>query len=114
MPSKRSYLDEYWKHTALNIGQLVRDFRFFYHHPAASKVAREATIKYCIVSFGYRLRSMGYNTLYAILPPHWHHSAEDLQSMSPVGAYKWFLHGYAPWRFPDPRGEGAKSSAFTI
>jgi hypothetical protein len=111
--ARRSLLNEYWKHTALNLGQLVRDFRFFYYHPASDRIAREGTAKHYAASFVHRLRSMGNNAFYAIVPPHWHHTAEDLRSMSSVQTHKWFLHGYAPWRFSDPRKGNTKNGAFT-
>jgi hypothetical protein len=38
---KRSFSEEYIKHTALNLGQLARDFRYFYYHPDADKAAKE-------------------------------------------------------------------------
>ncbi|WP_413288283.1 hypothetical protein [Bdellovibrio sp. HCB337] len=99
---KRSFTEEYLKHTALNLGQLARDFRYFYYHPDADKVAKEGSLRHYVYSSGRRVKSMGNNLFYSVIPPHWHHTAEDLMTM-PAGSMKeWFLHGYAPWEYCDP------------
>ncbi len=113
MSKKRSLRDEYWKHTALNLGQVARDLRYFYYHPEADKVAQEGSAKHYVASVGRRVRSLGNNIFYSVVPPHWHYTAEDLKSMTPVPAHKWFLHGYAPWQFPDPRKGKKRSASFT-
>lgn len=97
-----SIAEEYWKHTALNLGQVVRDLRYFYYHPDADKIAAEGTLKHYSYSGLRRIGSLGNNIFYSIIPPHWHHTKEELELMKPGSAKEWFLHGYAPWSFPDP------------
>lgn len=99
---KFSVIEEYWKHTALNLGQAVRDLRYFYCHPDADKYATEGSSKHVFYSFGRRVRSFGTNLFYSVIPPHWHHTKEDLQYISPASAIELFLHGYAPWNYEDP------------
>jgi hypothetical protein len=111
---KRSILDEYWKHTALNLGQATRDIRFFYYHPAADSLVKGGTLTHGLYSMLKRAESLGNNLYYAIIPPHGHHTSSDLRSMSSAPARLWFLHGYAPWRFPDPRPGKKRNGAFTI
>lgn len=101
----RSVIEEYWKHTALNLGQAVRDIRFIYYHPDADRLAKEGTLKHYAYSVFRRIKSFENNAFYSIIPPHWHHTAEDLVGMQPATAREWFLHGYAPWTYPDPTKE---------
>lgn len=102
---KFSILEEYWKHTALNLGQAARDIRFFYYHPDADEFADEGSGKNVAYSIVRRAGSFGNNIFYSIIPPHWHHTKEDLQYMMPASAKEWFLHGYAPWKYADPSKE---------
>ncbi|MGZ3742467.1 MAG: hypothetical protein ACXWRE_01300 [Pseudobdellovibrionaceae bacterium] len=99
---KYSAIEEYWKHTALNIGQATRDIRYFYYHPEADRIAAEGTIRHYAYSSFQRIRSFGNNIFFSIIPPHWHHTKQDLEYMTPASAKEWFLHGYAPWEYPDP------------
>lgn len=95
-------IEEYWKHTALNLGQAARDIRYFYNHPDAGRFADEGSVKHVSYSMVRRARSLANNLFYSAIPPHWHHSRKELEYMTPASAREWFLHGYAPWRFPDP------------
>ena len=96
------FLLEYWKHTALNIGQVARDFRYFYYHPAADKIANDGSAKHYAWSAVFRAKSLGNNLFYSLIPPHWHHSRSELEAMHEGTSRQWFLHGYAPWSYPDP------------
>ncbi|MFM6927851.1 MAG: hypothetical protein ACKOX6_05265 [Bdellovibrio sp.] len=104
----RSFALEYWKHTALNLGQAVRDLRYFYYHPDADKIAAEGTLKHYAYSCLRRIRSLANNIFFSVIPPHWHHTKTDLESMMPASAKEWFLHGYAPWSYPDPSKQRSK------
>jgi hypothetical protein len=95
-------IEEYWKHTALNLGQAVRDLRYFYYHPDADKIAKEGTAKHYAYSAVRRVGSLSNNVFYSIIPPHWHHSKAELEYLTPASTKEWFMHGYAPWVYPDP------------
>ena len=36
---------------------------------------------------------------YAVIPPHWHHTREQLVAMHPVPYGAWFWYGYPAWHF---------------
>lgn len=99
---QKAVVEEYLKHTALNLGQVARDVRYFYYHPDVDQIATEGTLKHYSHSVVSRFKSLGNNLFYSIVPPHWHHSKRDLEAMRDASARAWFLHGYAPWRFPNP------------
>lgn len=102
MRLQKNWLDEYWKHTALNLGQAARDLRYFSSHPDADSFAPEGCIRHRLLSAGFRLRSFVNNLFYSVIPPHWHHTPQELAQMHPGSARRWFLHGYAPWTYPAP------------
>ena len=93
---------EYLIHTSLNLGQAFRDLRFFYYHPRVDKIAEVGSTKHYLYSFFYRIKSLWDNIYYSIIPPHWHHSSEELKKMRTGSILQWFIHGYAPWVHPDP------------
>ena len=97
-----AFLDEYWKHAALNLGHVARDVRYFYYHPKADKIAKEGTLKHYVHSFARRVPSFANNLFFTVTPPHLHHTKEELAPMCAASFKDWFLHGYAPWTYPDP------------
>ena len=86
-------LEEYGKHSALNAGQAIRDLRYLNDYPGAAKG---------MDSIKKRLPSLMNNIKFTIKSPHSHHEAEDLVHMDKASLKEWFLHGYAPWKYPDP------------
>ncbi|MCH7860462.1 MAG: hypothetical protein IH998_01955 [Proteobacteria bacterium] len=38
---------------------------------------------------------------FAILPPRWHHSREELAGFRAIPFGRWFQYGYCAWRFTD-------------
>ena len=98
----KSVVEEYWKHTALNLGQAARDVRYFYYHPEADRIATEGSPKHVAFSFIKRVGSLSNNLFYSIIPPHLHHTREQLGCMTQASTKAWFLHGYAPWKFQNP------------
>jgi hypothetical protein len=86
-------LEEYGKHSALNAGQAMRDLRYLHDYPGAAGIAS---------SIKKRLSSLANNVKYTIKSPHSHHEAKDLVHMDKGRLRDWFLHGYAPWKHPDP------------
>ncbi len=97
-----TWLEQYFKHSALNLGQAARDLRYFYFHPNADKLNSKSRAFHYFYSFLLRTRSFGKNIFYSVIPPHFHHKREDLEYMLPASESEWFLHGYAPWAYPDP------------
>jgi hypothetical protein len=40
------------------------------------------------------------NDLYfALIPPHWHHTRDELRGMTRVSMARWYRYGYCAWRF---------------
>jgi hypothetical protein len=95
-------LDEYGKHTALNAGQAAHDLRYLFNHPGANAVADKGTLQHKWESAKRRIPSFAQNAFYAAIPPHWHHTDENLKLMDAASAKEWFLHGYDRWKHPDP------------
>jgi hypothetical protein len=95
-------LEEYWKHTALNMGHVFKHLRFFYTYPETEKRASRGSLKYFLLSFGKRSERVGNNLFYALIPPRSHHSAKELESMRAASARAWFLYGLAPWKYSHP------------
>ena len=42
---------------------------------------------------------------FAALPPHWHHSKEDIRSLHGVSLKRWFQYGFCAWRFGENGAE---------
>lgn len=99
----KNFLREYSAHTALNLGQAARDFRFFYYHPSVNALAPEESVKHKLLSLPFRARSLANNLFFSALSPHLHHNARELTAMRKGSHLAWFLHGYAPWDFPQPK-----------
>lgn len=99
---KTQYFDEYIKHTFLNLGQAARDIRYFYYHPDADKNPLIGRSSHFLLSLFLRLKNLANNLFYALIPPHWHHSKEELMNMTSGTVKEWFLYGYAPWEYKDP------------
>jgi hypothetical protein len=92
------FFECYLKHTALNVGQLTRDIRFFYYHPKAeNKFAPSIRRLTCAVTL--RIESFFINLYYSLLPPHFHHTNEELTELKKSTLIHWFLFGYAPWNY---------------
>jgi hypothetical protein len=98
------FLEEYAKHTALNIGQVMQGVRYFYSHPDCDEVAPRGTFKHCFLSMSLRARRIANDLFFSAIPPHWHHTPEELRGMRPIPIKKWFFYGYSAWQF-DESGE---------
>ena len=99
-----SYLnaEEYLKHTALNLGHVVKHIRLFYSYPDIENRAAKGSMLFFLLSLSKRLERAGNNLFYALIPPRSHHSAKDLESMKDASVKAWFLYGSAPWKYPHP------------
>lgn len=95
----RSSFEEYAKHSALNLGQALHELRFFYSHPDFDKKAPRGSLKHFQLSCEQRSKRALNDLFYATIPPHWHHSEDELASLHQVPIRNWFLAGYSAWRF---------------
>jgi hypothetical protein len=84
---------EYGQHSRLNLGQAARDARWMFDHPDADSPLDAARI---------RLPSLAKNLFYSRIPPHLHHSKEELAPFEHTNAKDLFMYGYAPWNHKDP------------
>ena len=93
------FFEEYLKHFALNIGQALQGIRYFWSHPDADKLAPRGSLKHALFSVGIRSRRVANDLFFAVIPPHWHHTREELSGMLNVLVARWFQYGYCAWRF---------------
>jgi hypothetical protein len=104
MPKLSHWFEEYAKHSVLNLGQFAQGVRYLYSHPDIDSRARRGSWRHFILSALFRSRRAANDLFFALIPPHWHHTTEQLSVMRPVPLWKWFFYGYCPWRF-DESGE---------
>jgi len=96
-----STLEEYAKHAALNVGQALQGIRYFYSHPDVDAVAARGSVSHVSRSFRIRGKQVLNDLFFAVIPPHWHHTREELAGMRDVPLGAWFSYGYCAWRFDD-------------
>jgi hypothetical protein len=95
------FVEEYVKHSALNVGQLMHGLRYLHSHPDFDEVAERGSVRHLTLSLSLRMRRAGNDLWFALIPPHWHHSTEELRTLSGVSVVRWFGYGYSAWRFAD-------------
>ena len=95
------FFDEYSKHFALNIGQALQGVRYLFSHPAIDAIARRGAVEHALLSARLRSKRVANDFFFALIPPHWHHSKEELASMTNVPIWMWFKYGYCAWRFTE-------------
>src|SRR5690349_20065608 len=101
------FFEEYAKHFALNFGQALQGIRYLLSHPDFDPVARRRSIRHAALSFRLRSRRVANDLFFALIPPHWHHTPEELAQMRATPMSKWFQYGYCAWRFT---GSGERSN----
>ena len=104
--SVKRWLEEYAKHTALNLGQALQGIRYFHSHPDIDLVAPAGSLRHFALSAAIRSRRVANDLFFASVPPHWHHTPEELEAICKVPFARWFQYGYCAWRFTetgDPR-----------
>lgn len=94
-------VEEYVKHSVLNFGQFAQGLRYLHSHPDTDFRADRGSAKHFILSLLFRSRRAATDLFFALIPPHWHHTSEQLSIMRPVPLRKWFFYGYCPWRFDE-------------
>ena len=95
------FFEEYAKHTVLNFGQVMHGLRYIYSHPDFDSIAARGTPKHFLLSLALRLKRLANDIFFTIIPPHWHHTADDLRAMQSVPLKRWFFYGYAAWKFTE-------------
>ena len=95
------FLEEYIKHFALNFGQALQGIRYFWSHPDIDETALRGTIRHATLSAGLRSKRVANDLFFALIPPHWHHTREELSSMRRTPTLRWFQYGYCAWRFTE-------------
>jgi hypothetical protein len=93
------FFEEYLKHFALNFGQALQGVRYFFSHPDIDAAAPRGTIRHAALSAGLRSKRVVNDLCFALIPPHWHHTREELSSMKRIPTLRWFQYGYCAWRF---------------
>jgi hypothetical protein len=92
-------LEEYWKHSVLNFAQALHGIRHLFSHPDFDAVAPRGSWRHARLSAGLRSKRLVNDFFFALIPPHWHHTREELAGMAKVPAIRWFQYGYSVWRF---------------
>jgi hypothetical protein len=95
------FLEEYAKHTALNLGQALQGMRYLTSHPDVDARARRGSLRHAALSAALRTKRIANDLFFATIPPHWHHTREELEGMTRVSLSRWFQYGYCAWRFDD-------------
>ena len=97
----RRVFEEYAKHGSLNLGQALQGIRYFYSHPDIDDEAAPGTLLHVALSARLRSKRVANDLFFALIPPHWHHSRDELAVMTRVSLSRWFQYGYCAWRFTD-------------
>lgn len=95
------WIEEYAKHAALNFGQAAQGLRYLLTHPKADRTAERGTFRHAWLSLKLRSKLVINDLVFAILPPRWHHTKEELAGMRAISFKRWFHYGYCAWRFTD-------------
>ena len=95
------FLEEYLKHAALNLGQALQGLRYLASHPDIDRLATRGGARHHWLSLRLRTRRVANDLFFAAIPPHWHHTREELASVTRVPIGRWFQYGYCAWRFTD-------------
>lgn len=75
--------------------------------PGFDPIACRGGIRHALLSFRLRSRRVANDLFFALIPPHWHHSREELVQLRAIPVSRWFQYGYCAWRFT-ASGERAK------
>lgn len=94
-------IEEYVKHTALNLGQALHGMRHWTSHPDIDARAARGTARHLALSVALRSKRIANDLFFAAIPPHWHHTREELAQIAAVSTRRWFRYGYCAWRFDD-------------
>ena len=96
-----NWVEEYLKHFALNLGQALQGVRYLWSHPDIDGIAPRGQLRHALLSCRLRTRRIANDLFFALIPPHWHHTREELSGMCRTPFLRWFQYGYCAWRFTD-------------
>jgi hypothetical protein len=94
-------LEEYAKHSVLNVGQALHGIVHIASHPDIDEIAARGSPRHLFLSVLLRTRRLANDLFFAVIPPHWHHTADELRVMRTVPMGRWFLYGFAAWRYTE-------------
>lgn len=100
----RQFLEQYFKHFALNFGQAMQGLRYLGSHPDIDTLAARGSLKHVVLSLRLRCPRVLNDLFFALIPPQWHHTRDELDAMLPICARQWFQYGYCAWRFTETGG----------
>jgi hypothetical protein len=95
------FAEEYAKHAALNFGQAMQGLRYFFSHPDMDGVSPRGSLRHMRASASLRAKRVANDLYFALIPPHWHHTREELRGMTQIQMGRWFQYGYCAWRFAE-------------
>lgn len=95
------FFEEYLKHFALNMGQALQGVRYVWTHPDIDELAPPGHLRHALLSLRLRSKRIFNDLFFALIPPHWHHSKEELAGMRLTPVTRWFQYGYCAWRFTE-------------
>jgi hypothetical protein len=95
------FFEEYAKHFALNFGQALQGMRYFFSHPDFDPLATRGSLRHAALSARLRSKRVANDLFFALIPPHWHHTREELAQMRSTPIVRWFQYGYCAWRFTE-------------
>lgn len=95
------FLEEYLKHAALNLGQALQGLRWLASHPDIDRIAPRGSARHRLLSLRLRSGRVANDLFFAAVPPHWHHTRQELAAMTRVPVARWFQYGYCAWRFTE-------------
>lgn len=93
------WMEAYLKHSALNFGQALQGLRYLFTHPDMDRIAPPGTVRHAVRSLPLRIARIGNDLFFTVLPPQWHHSREELETLRRFSVRHWFQCGYGPYRF---------------
>ncbi|MEO7689741.1 MAG: hypothetical protein ABIS51_10690 [Sphingomonas sp.] len=96
-----NWLEEYSKLFALNFGQACQGVRYLFSHPKIDRYAPAGSPQHVCRSIGLRSHLVANDLMFAVLPPRWHHTREELAGMRAISWARWFQYGYCAWRFTE-------------
>jgi hypothetical protein len=95
------FIEKYAKHTALNLGQALQGIRYLTSHPDVDDRAPRGTARHAALSVALRAKRIANDLYFATIPPHWHHTRDELESFAGISIARWFQYGYCAWRFTE-------------
>ena len=71
----------------------MQGVRYLFSHPDIDGVAPRGTLQHLAASMRLRATRVVGDFFFALIPPHWHHTREELRGMAPISMSRWFQYG---------------------